>query len=65
VNATFWSVGRSSLLAGLLAGIILLSTATPQASWVLVLACLGGLGLYGLYLWSVEVPRLKVLWEYR
>ena len=68
VNATFWSIGRSSLLAGLLAGIILLmagSTATPQASWVLVSACLGGLGLYGWYLWSVEVPRLKVLWEHR
>jgi O-antigen/teichoic acid export membrane protein len=65
---TFWSVGRSSLLAGLLAGIILLmsgSTGTPLASWVLVTTCLGGLGLYGWYLWSVEVPRLKVLWEYR
>jgi PST family polysaccharide transporter/lipopolysaccharide exporter len=65
-NTAFWSVGRSSLLAGLLAGIILLmagSTATPQASWVLASACLGGLGLYGWYLWSVEVPRLKGLWS--
>jgi O-antigen/teichoic acid export membrane protein len=68
VNATFWSVGRSSLLAGFLAGIILLtagSTATLSASWVLVSACLGGLGLYGWYLWALEVPRLKALWEYR
>jgi O-antigen/teichoic acid export membrane protein len=68
VIATFWSIGRSSLLAGLLAGSILLiagSTATPPASWVLVSACLGGLGLYGWYFWSVEVPRLKVLWEHR
>jgi O-antigen/teichoic acid export membrane protein len=68
VNATFWSVGRSSLLAGFLAGIILLmseTTATTPAAWVLVSTCLGALGLYGWYLWSMEVPRLKVLWEYR
>jgi lipopolysaccharide exporter len=66
VNPTFWSVGKACLLAGLLAGIILLmseETSAPPASWVLVSACLGGLGLYGWYLWSVEVPRLKVLWE--
>jgi PST family polysaccharide transporter len=68
VNATFWSVGRSSVLAGFLAGIILLmseTTATPPAGWVLVSTCLGALGLYGWYLWSMEVPRLKVLWEHR
>ncbi len=66
VGATFWSVGRACLLAGLLAGIILLmpgATSTLPTSWVLVSACLGGLGLYGWYLWSVEIPRLKVLWE--
>ena len=68
VDTTFWSIGRACLLAGLLAGIILLisaATAMPLASWVLVFACLGGLGLYGSYLWLVEVPRLKVLWEHR
>jgi hypothetical protein len=68
VNATFWSVGRSFFLAGFLAGIILLmseTTATPPAGWVLVSTCLGALGLYGWYLWSMEVPRLKVLWEHR
>ena len=68
VDATFWSVSRASLLAGLLAGIILLmsgATSTPPNSWVLASACLGGLGLYGWYLWLVEVPRLKVLWEHR
>jgi Polysaccharide biosynthesis C-terminal domain len=68
VDATFWSIGRACLLAGLLAGIILLisgATATPPASWVLVFACLGSLGLYGGYLWLVEVPRLKVLWDLR
>jgi len=68
VEPTFWSVGRACLLAGLLAGIILLMprvTSTPPSSWVLVSACLGGLGLYGCYLWLVEVPRLRVLWEHR
>lgn len=68
VNATFWSVGRSSLLAGFLAGIILLmseTTVTPPAAWVLISTCLGALGLYGWYLWSMEVPRLKVLWDHR
>jgi O-antigen/teichoic acid export membrane protein len=68
VDTTFWSVGRACLLAGLLAGIILLlseATSTPPASWALVSACLGGLGLYSCYLWLVEVPRLKVLWDHR
>jgi lipopolysaccharide exporter len=68
VHATFWSVGRSALLAGLLAGIILLmseTTANLPAGWVLVSTCLGALGLYGWYLWSMEVPRLKFLWEHR
>lgn len=66
VGATFWSIGRACLLAGLLAGIILLiSGATPTpSSWLLVSACSGG-GLYAGYLWLVEVPRLRVLWEHR
>lgn len=64
----FWSVGRTCLLAGFLAGTILLMsgvTSTSSISWVLVSACLGGVGLYSVYLWLVEVPRLKVLWEHR
>jgi len=66
VGITFRSAGRACLLAGLLAGIMLMMSgvsSTPQSSWVLVSACLGGLGLYGWYLWWVEVPRLKVLWD--
>ncbi|MGH7216982.1 MAG: oligosaccharide flippase family protein [Nitrospiraceae bacterium] len=67
VGITFRSAGRACLLAGLLAGIMLMMsgmTSTLQSSWVLVSACVGGLGLYGWYLWSVEVPRLKVLWDH-
>ena len=65
-GVTFRSAGRACVLAGLLAGIILVMSgvpSTPPASWVLVSACLGGLGLYGWYLWAVEMPRLKVLWD--
>jgi len=65
-GVTFRSAGRACVLAGLLAGIILMMSgvpSTPPASWVLVSACLGGLGLYGWYLWAVEMPRLKVLWD--
>lgn len=65
-GVTFRSAGRACVLAGLLAGIILMMSgvpSTPPASWVLVSACLGGLGLYGWYLWAVEVPRLKMLWD--
>ena len=68
VNAILWSTGRACLLAGFLAGIILLLSGTGSSlppSWVLASACLGGLGLYSCYLWLVEVPRLKVLWEHR
>jgi O-antigen/teichoic acid export membrane protein len=68
VSATFRSGGRACLLGGLLAGVVLLmsgATPTPPTSWVLASACLGGLGLYGCYLWLVEVPRMKVLWEHR
>ncbi|NOT22227.1 MAG: oligosaccharide flippase family protein [Nitrospiraceae bacterium] len=67
-RAAFWSIGRGSLLAGLLAGIILLlseSSTTPLTSWGLVSACLGGIGTYSCYLWLVEVPRLKLLWDQR
>jgi O-antigen/teichoic acid export membrane protein len=65
-GVTFRSAGRACVLAGLLAGIILMMSgvpSTPPAFWVLVSACLGGLGLYGWYLWAVEMPRLKVLWD--
>jgi O-antigen/teichoic acid export membrane protein len=68
VDATFWSAGRACLLGGILAGMMLLISGTISASstfWVLGSACLAGFGLYGYYLWSVEVPRLKVLWEHR
>jgi len=65
-DVAFRSAGRACVLACLLAGIILMMSgvpSTPPAPWVLVSACMGGLVLYGWYLWSVEVPRLKVLWN--
>jgi hypothetical protein len=68
VGATFWSVGKACFLAGLLVGIILLMSgaeSTPSTPWMLAFASLGGLGLYSWYLWLVEVPRLRVLWDHR
>lgn len=58
-----WATGRACLLAGLLAGMIFLMSGANSTPTVLVSASLGALGLYGWYLWSVELPRLKVLWE--
>lgn len=58
-----WTTGRACLLAGLLAGMIFLMSGASSTPTVLVSASLGALGLYGWYLWSVELPRLKVLWE--
>ena len=68
VGVTFRSAGRACVFAGLLAGSIFMmsgASSGPSISWVLVSACLGGLGLYGWYIWSVEVPRLKVLWDHQ
>lgn len=65
VDATLWSIGRTSCLAGALTGIVCLvvSASSSSTSWLLIVTCLGGMGLYGWYLWSVEVLRLKVLWD--
>lgn len=68
VDGTLWSAGRACLVGGSLAWVMLLvSGAIPPAPtfWVLASACLIGLGLYSTYLWLVEFPRLKVLWEHR
>ncbi|MBX9699149.1 MAG: oligosaccharide flippase family protein, partial [Acetobacteraceae bacterium] len=67
-DATFWSAGRACLLGGVLAGMLSLISggfSTASTVWVLISACLVGMGLYGSYLWVVEVPRLRVLWEHR
>jgi O-antigen/teichoic acid export membrane protein len=68
VDAVYWSIGRACLIGGALAGAILLMSGAASAtpfSWVLAAACLAAGGLYSSYLWLIEVPRLKVLWEHR
>jgi O-antigen/teichoic acid export membrane protein len=68
MDATLWSFGRSSVLAGLLAGILILlagTTAVPLTPGMTLAVCAVGLGSYGWYLWWVEIPRLKVLWYHR
>jgi O-antigen/teichoic acid export membrane protein len=67
-DATFWLLGRTGLVVGLLAGGLLLiarmqtGTAIP---WMLASACAAWGGLFGWYLWRIEVPRLKALWKYQ
>lgn len=67
-DATFWSLGRTGLVVGLLAG-GLLAVAQLQSGaalpWLVAPACAAGLGLFGWYVWWVEFPRLKGLWEYQ
>lgn len=68
VDAVYWSSGRACLIGGVLAGAILLifgATSARPSSWVAAAACLAAGGLYSGYLWLIEVPRLKVLWEHR
>ena len=68
VDTVYWSSGRACLIGGALAGAILLmfeATLTTPSSVVLVAACVGAGGLYSGYLWLIEVPRLKMLWEHR
>jgi O-antigen/teichoic acid export membrane protein len=68
VDAVYWSTGRACLIGGTLAGAILLmsgATSAAPSSWVLAAASLAAGGLYSGYLWLIEVPRLKVLWEHR
>jgi O-antigen/teichoic acid export membrane protein len=68
VDATLWAIGRASLLAGALAGVVIVlagTAAVPMATWLVLAVCAVGIGSYGWYLWSVEVPRLKILWDHR
>lgn len=68
VDAVYWSTGRACLVGGALAGASLLMSGAvsgPSSSWGLVAACLAAAGFYSGYLWLIEVPRLKVLWEHR
>jgi O-antigen/teichoic acid export membrane protein len=68
VDATLWSSGRASVLAGSLAGILVLLAGTdevPVTSGLMMAVWIIGIGTYGWYLWWVEVPRWKVLWDHR
>lgn len=65
-DTTFWSLGRTGLVLGLLAGALLLMAQLQigvAIPWMPASMCVAG-GLFGWYLWSIEVPRLKALWKY-
>ena len=68
VDPTFLSIGKSCLIGRALAGAIILTSVAISAApstWVLVATCLAAGGLCSGYLWLIEAPRLKVLWEHR
>jgi O-antigen/teichoic acid export membrane protein len=67
-SATFWALARMSLVTGVLAWMVVMMANIPNAviwPWLMAAACSIGTALYGWYLWSVEVPRLRGLWKYR
>lgn len=67
-DATFWSLGRTGFVVGLLGGALVAIAHLQTADaipWVLISASMVGAGLFAWYLWSLEVPRLKALWKYQ
>lgn len=67
-DATLWSLGRLGGVVGLLVGVVFLigqMSSRVVAPWVVALACAGGVGLFGWYVWSIEWPKLKALWRYQ
>lgn len=61
-----WSIGRAGSVAVLLTGCLVLvidAGIVPMMSWLVLTVCMVVVGWYCRHLWSVEVPRFKVLWE--
>ena len=66
-DETLWSIGRAACVAVLLTGSLVLVGGTglvPMISWLILAACTGVLLWYCWHVWSVDVPRFKVLWEH-
>lgn len=66
-DATFWSLGRTGLVAGVLAGGLLVVARLQSGlalPWLVAPTWAAGLGLFGWYAWVVELPKLKSLWKY-
>jgi O-antigen/teichoic acid export membrane protein len=66
-DGILWSIGRTGCVAVLLSGSLVLVAETgivPMMSWLVLAVCTGVLVWYGWHVWSVEVPRLKVLWDH-
>lgn len=67
VDGTLWSIGRAGFVAAFLTGsfvLVLDAGIVPMMSWLSLALCMGVFGWYCWHVWSVEVPRLKVLWEH-
>ena len=66
-DGILWSIGRAGGVAALLTGsfvLVINAGIVPMMSWLVMAVCIGVLGWYCWHVWSVEVPRFKVLWEH-
>lgn len=66
-DGTLWSIGCAACVAVLLSGSLVWVGETgvvPMMSWPVLAVSIGMFGWYCWHVWSVEVPRLKVLWEH-
>ncbi|HEX6728106.1 MAG TPA: polysaccharide biosynthesis C-terminal domain-containing protein, partial [Nitrospira sp.] len=64
-DGAVWSIARAGGVAALLTGSFVLvidAGIVPMMSWLVLAVCIGVLGWYCWHVWSVEVPRFKVLW---
>jgi lipopolysaccharide exporter len=62
-----WSIGRAGCVAALLTAslvVVIDRGIVPIMSWLILAVCTGVFGWYCWHVWSVEVPRFKVLWEH-
>lgn len=65
-DETLWSIVRAGCVAVILTGslVLVIDTGVPMMSWLILAGCTGVSGWYCWHVWSVEVPRLRMLWEH-
>ncbi len=66
-DGIFRSVGRAGAVAGVLTGMVLVTTTfdvpTSALRWPIILSA--AVACYAWFVWSIEVPRLRLLWAHR
>ncbi len=67
-DEAFRSSGRLGVVVGLSVAAVILGALMQNraaAPWMPALAWVAGGGLFGWYVWSIELPKLKALWTYQ